>query len=513
MKSSKSNYSNEGTKMKIEIKQGNIANTTADIIIINLFEGVSYPAGATGAIDQALNGAISELISNGDFSGKAGEIAVLYPRGSITATRVLIVGLGKAEGFNLEEIRRASGSALKRAQQLKSKHAATIVHGAGIAGLPVEPAAQATAEGALLALYSYDAPKKEPGSDFAIETLTIVEYDANKIEAIEQGVKTAQAIYKGVKLARTLVNMPPNVATPTRIAAEAKKFSKELNLDITVGGRKWAGNRDMGAFLAVAKGAGERPKFVVIEYNRDREDLDTIVLVGKGVTFDTGGISIKPSQNMEAMKSDMAGAAAVLGTMKAVALLQLPLHVIGITPLTENMPDAGAYRPADVVTASNGKTIEIISTDAEGRMILADALVYAQRYNPDFVIDLATLTGACVVALGMGVAAGLFSTDNNLSAKLVAAGTETYERVWPMPLFDDYRKKMESPVADLKNSGGRMGGVGTSAAFLKEFTDYPWAHLDIAGMAMTEENKGYIPAGATGFGVRLLVEFLRNWKA
>ena len=214
---------------------------------------------------------------------------------------------------------------------------------------------------------------------------------------------------------------------------------------------------------------------------------------------------------MGMMKSDMGGAAAVLGAMKTIAMLDLPLHVVGITPCTENMPDAFAYRPADVITASNGKTIEIISTDAEGRMVLADALVYAGQYKPTAVIDLATLTGACVVALGHGVAAGLFSTDDDLRDKLMKAGQKAHERLWPLPLWDDYLKSMDSNVADLKNSGGRMGGVGTSAAFLKEFTDYNWAHLDIAGMAMSEKDNAYIPRGATGFGVRLLVEFLQSW--
>jgi leucyl aminopeptidase len=282
---------------------------------------------------------------------------------------------------------------------------------------------------------------------------------------------------------------------------------------LTVGDREWAAERKMGGFLAVAKGAGEPPKFIVLEYNAEREDLDTVVMVGKGITFDTGGISIKPTENMGNMKSDMGGAAAVLGTMRVVGRLGLPLRVIGIAPCTENMPDANAYRPADVITASNGKTIEIISTDAEGRMVLADGLVYAQRYNPKVVIDLATLTGACVIALGQGMAAGMFSTDETWSQKLAASGKATHERVWPMPLWDDYKKAIESDVADIKNSGGRFGGVGTSAIFLKQFTDYPWVHLDIAGMALTTKGDAYVPSGATGFGVRLLADFLINWQA
>jgi leucyl aminopeptidase len=236
--------------------------------------------------------------------------------------------------------------------------------------------------------------------------------------------------------------------------------------------------------------------------------------VGKGITFDTGGISLKLAEKMEDMKSDMAGAAAVLGAMEVVGRLDLPLRVIGITPCTENMPDANGYHPADVITISNGKTVEIISTDAEGRMILADALVYAQQYKPKAVVDLATLTGACVIALGEMVAAGIFCTDDWLQDKLVASGAAAHELLWPMPLWDDYREKIKTISADMMNTGGRFGGVGTSAIFLKEFTDYPWAHLDIAGMALITKKvleTPYMPLGGTGFGVRLLVDFLRKW--
>jgi leucyl aminopeptidase len=269
----------------------------------------------------------------------------------------------------------------------------------------------------------------------------------------------------------------------------------------------------MGAFLAVAQAAHQPPRFIILEHNAGRSDLDTIVLVGKGITFDSGGISLKPSEHMEEMKSDMAGAAVVLSTMKVVGMLDLPLHIVAIAPCTENVPGGGSYHPADVLTASNGKTIEIISTDAEGRLILADALVYAQQFKPQAVVDLATLTGACVIALGEWVSAGLFTTDDSLRDKLLASGTRMHERLWPMPLWDDYYKKIVSIVADMANSGGRYGGVGASAIFLKEFTDYPWAHVDMAGMALIPKKieTPYTPWGATGYGVRLLVDFLRNW--
>ncbi|MBE2222315.1 MAG: leucyl aminopeptidase [Anaerolineae bacterium] len=500
--------------MNIQLKTGSIQDSTADTIIVNLFKDVAdaaettAPSGAVGAVDQALNGAIRELIASGDLTGKAGEVTVLYPRGVIAAKRVLVAGMGKQDGFNVEAVRQTAAAAILRARELNAKEVVTIVHGAGNAGLPVAAATQATVEGTLLALYTYE--KKE---DEGIQSITIVEIDEAKVAEIEQGIGVGTAVVAGATLARDLVNLPPNIATPKKMAQTATQIAEDHNMALLVGGRKWAAKHNMGAFLAVAQGAGFPPKFIVMEHNGHREDLPTIVLVGKGITFDTGGISIKPSDRMGLMKSDMGGAAAVLGAMKTVGMLNLPLRVIGITPCTENMPDANAYRPADVITASNGKTIEIISTDAEGRMVLADALVYAKKYEPDAVIDLATLTGSCVVALGAGMAAGLFSTTDDLRDKLLSAGQVTQERLWPLPLWDDYQKAIESDVADMKNSGGRMGGVATSAIFLKQFADFDnWAHLDIAGMALTEKQQGYVTRGGTGFGARLLVEFLRHWS-
>ena len=498
--------------MKLRVVHDSIQMANADTIIVNLFENMSTPGGATGAVDRALNGGISDLIGGGDFKGKAGETAVIYPRGAIPARRVILVGLGKSEEFDLEGVRKAAAAAIKKARDLNAKTVATIVHGSGKGGLSVSEAAQATIEGSLLALYRFNAPKQHDEPKNEIDELTIVEFDPAKLADIQFGMDKAQAICEGVGLARDLVNLPPNVATPSRLAQAAEEIAGQFDMGVIVGDRAWAEERQMGSFLAVAKGAGEEPKFIVLEYNATRTDLPTVVLVGKGITFDTGGISIKPSERMWEMKSDMGGAAAVLGAMKVVGLLNLPLHVVGITPATENMPDANAYHPADVITASNGKTIEIISTDAEGRMILADALVYAKKYNPNAVVDLATLTGACVIALGEDIAAGLFCNDSHLSERLIAAGTATHERLWPLPLWDDYKRAIKSDVADMKNSGGRSGGVGTSAIFLKEFTDYSWAHLDIAPMALTSKESGYNQAGGTGFGVRLLVDFLRNWE-
>ena len=340
----------------VDIKVEHLAlqESGVDTLIVNLFQGVTSPGGATGALDTALSGAISELIEQGDLKGKLGEVAVVYPRGAIVAKRVLVVGLGEQASFDLEEVRKASAAALQRAAKLGAKHVATIVHGGGIGGLNVNEAAQATAEGALLTLYQFDSYKKVEA--VGVESLSLVEVDESKLADVEVGANAAKAIAEGVYLARDLVNMPPNIATPSKLAQTATELAETHSLGLTVGDRFWAQERDMGAFLAVAKGAGEEPKFIVLEHNADKEDLETVVLVGKGVTFDTGGISIKSSAGMPAMKSDMGGAAAVLGAMKAIAELELPLRVIGITPATENMPDANAYRPSDVIEASNGKT-------------------------------------------------------------------------------------------------------------------------------------------------------------
>lgn len=494
--------------MKVNVSEAQIQSVDADTVIVNLFSGVTSPGGATGAMDAALGGAISDLISQGDFKGKTGEIAVVYPRGAVAAKRVLVVGLGDQDKFNTEVVRRAAGKAAVRARELGAQQIATIVHGAGIGGLDAAAAAEATTEGMLLALYRYDAPKKRELAAQP-ESITLVESDASKLDAVRSGMQKAVDVAAGVTLARDLVNLPPNVATPTYLADAARKIAADNGVEITVGDRAWARERNMGAFLAVSEGTAQEPAFIVMDYNPKGTDDAPIVLVGKGITFDTGGISLKPSANMWDMKCDMGGAAAVLGAMKAITELKLDTRVVVIAACAENMPDGAAFRPADVLTASNGKTIEVLSTDAEGRLVLADALVYAQQFKPRAVIDLATLTGACVVALG-DAASGLFSNDDALRDQLVDAGNATQERAWPMPLFEEYRKQIDSDVADLKNTGGRGAGASTAAIFLQEFTDYPWAHLDIASMALSDKPADYTPKGGTGYGVRLLVEYVLN---
>ena len=510
--------------MDIQIIPGAIQESDADAIIVNLFEAPSsekpQPGGATKAVDDALGGAISELIEDGDLSGKAGQVAVLYPRGAIPARRVIVVGLGARDKFDADvvrrtdAVRRASAHAIKKARGLKAGRVASILHGAGAGGLSAKEAAQATAEGSLLALYDYHGQKTKEPKEAKPDLLELMVFDEKDVPSAQLGVDAACAIATGTALARDLVNLPPNICTPTCMAETATKVAEEVGLRVEVLGRRQMEALKMGALLAVAQGTDTLPKFIIMEHNGERAaELDSIVLVGKGVTFDTGGYSLKSKEGMGTMKVDMAGAAAIVGAMRAIGELDVPLHVVGLVPASDNMIGSHAYRPQEVFTASNGVTIEINSTDAEGRMLLADALVYAKRFEPAAVVDIATLTGACVVALGVGVAAGLFSTDDGLRDALLAAGKATAEKLWPLPLFPEYEKDIESQTADVRNSGGRGGGVGSSATFLKHFVDYPaWAHVDMAGMAFGAKENPYIPSkSGTGFGVRLLTEFVRGW--
>lgn len=498
--------------MDVQVVTGSIQEQDAEAVVVNLFEGVETPGGATGAVDTALNGAVRALVAEGDFRGKRNEVAVLYPGGAVPARRVLVVGLGKQEKFTLDVVRQAAATAAKKARELGVTALHTVVHGAGVGDLAPERAAEAVVEGTLLGLYRFHELKTELEDVRPdIATLTLVEFDADKVPALESGARAGQAIAESTLLARDLINRPGNVATPSHIAEVATTMADEVGLRCRIMEKPEMEELGMNALLSVNKGGGEPAKMAVLEHNAGRDDLPTVVLVGKGITFDTGGISIKPTKGMKRMKGDMGGAAAVIGALRAAALLDVPLHAVGLTPLTENMPDAFASKPGDVVKSLKGLTIEIISTDAEGRMILADALTYAEQFSPDAIVDIATLTGSKVIALGDHAAAVM--GDGDLVARLKDAGETTYERVWELPLFDEYGKQLESDVADCQHTGGRAGGAITAGFFLSKFPpdDVPWTHLDIAGLALTDKEKAYVPQGGTGFGVRLFVEMLRSW--
>jgi leucyl aminopeptidase len=502
----------KGETMRVDVVTGEIQKQEAEAIVVNLFEDAEAPGGATRAVDAALDGQIQALIDGGDVQGKRNEVTVLYPRGAIPAQRVILVGLGKRAAFSLEGVRQAAATAAKRAHDLGVTHLHTVVHGAGAGGIAPAQAAQAVVEGTLLALYRFHELKTQVNNERPhLAALTLVEFDATRLPALADGARVGQVMAASAAWARDLVNRPANVATPSHIAEAAQEVAEATGLRCEVLERAALEALEMGALLSVNRGGDEPAKLVILEHNADRDELPVVALVGKGITFDTGGISLKPSKNMHRMKGDMGGAAAVLGAMRAVALLDLPLRVVGLTPLTENMPGARATKPGDVVRSRKGITIEILNTDAEGRLILADALTYAGEFAPDAVFDVATLTGARTIALGDHAAAVM--GDEGLIDKLRAAGDTTYERVWPLPLFEEYNKQLKSEVADVQNIGGRPAGCITAGLFLSRFVpdDLPWVHIDIAGLGETERVGPYTPKGATGFGVRLLVEMLRTW--
>jgi leucyl aminopeptidase len=505
--------------MDVKVSQGSIQDTPADALIVNLFEGVALPAGATGAVDKALNGAITDIIRAGDYRGKLNEIAILYTRGTIPAPRVIVVGLGTVQDFSADKIRQAAATAAKKARDLGCKSIASTAHGAGTGQIEPAMAAQAVVEGTLLGLYKWTHHRHGLSDREPIDRFTIVEFDGSKVGAIEAGAQAGHAIGLGVYRTRGLVNQPPNYMTPALLAEAAGQMADEVGVRCTIHDVAWIRAQRMGALLGVTQGSANPPQFIELEYRG--ADLAPIVFVGKGITFDSGGISLKPAEGMEAMKNDMGGAAAVIGAIETIAQLKLAVHLVGLIPTCENLPGGTAYRPADVLTARNGKTIEVISTDAEGRLILADALCYAADFKPQAVIDLATLTGACVTALGENVAAGFFCNDDELSRRIKIASNATHEHLWRLPLYDEYRDKIKSDNADVKNSGGRFGGVGSSAIFLAEFVSYTWAHWDIAGVVSdklgpsTYYPRTHVPyssRGGTGFGVRALVELVRSWE-
>ncbi len=504
--------------MQTQVRSGSIQDAQADAIVVNLFQGVTSPGGATGAVDAALSGRISRLLEAGDFKGMLGQTLVLDTAGTLAAPRVVLVGLGRSEGLDLEGVRQASAAAVRAALERGASTVATIVHGAGIGGLDPAQAAEATTLGGLLADYRFDEHKSEPDGEDAAPTrlaeLILVERDEGRMAQVQAGAEAGAAIAAGITLARDLSNHPANTATPTYLAEAAAAIAGRHGMRAEAWDRARIIEERMGALASVAAGSAEEPRFIILRHQpAGSEDQAPVVLAGKGVTFDSGGISLKGGLKMGAMKMDMSGASAVLGAMEVVGRLQLPLHVVALVGATENLPGGRATKPGDVVRARNGTSIEILNTDAEGRMVLADALSYAQDLKPAAVVDLATLTGAILITLGKG-AAGLFPNDDALADALLAAGERAGERLWRLPMWDEpYAKMIESEVADIKNTLDAQPALAGSifgAKFLQRFTDYPWAHLDIAGMAWGDGEKPYQSKGATGYGVNLLVAWLRD---
>lgn len=498
--------------MKIAVCHQSVVEFPGDVIIVNLFQGVKSPGGATGAVDRALDGMITKLIKDGEITGKVGETAVIHTFGKIAADKVLVVGLGKANEFGASEIRKAAGAAAKQARTMKAKTVGTILHGAGIGGFRAEQAAQYTVEGTILALYTFTAYKKP--KDETLKEFSIVESDRRKLISIKKGIDIGSITGECQNIARDLINEPSNQLTPRTLHQKLRGLIQTMALQKTLRlqclDRVQMRKLGMGALLSVAQGSSNEPRFLVMKYARSKKPL--ITLIGKTVTFDSGGISLKPAAGMHRMKGDMSGGAAVIGATLALARARAKVNLMTIIPAVENMPSGTASRPGDIVRAMNGKTIEIISTDAEGRMTLADALCYAETKGAKFMIDIATLTGGCVVTFGDVTAAVMGNRQRRIEAFLKIA-QKTGEKHWQLPLHKEYKKQLESDVADLKNSGGRKASTITAGLFLESFVDKAeWIHIDIAGKEICEKATFDTPKGGTGFGVRTLFEFIRSLR-
>jgi leucyl aminopeptidase len=490
--------------LEIKVIVGDIVEIEADAAVVNLFEGVQEPSGATAAADKALAGAISSVVRRGEIKGKFGEVAIVHTFGKVPAGMIAIAGLGKRQDFNADKIRGVSGEFCRTLRKLNCRRIATILHGAGVGGIEPEASAEAITEGALLGLYSFTKYKKPEYED--IGEMLIVVREKDKAPLLEHAVEKRRVIAEATNLARDMVNEPASYMTPARMAEAAEAIASKYGLDCHVFERDDMEAMGMGALLGVARGSSQPPKFITLTYKGDEGSEKALGFVGKGITFDSGGISIKPSEGMDEMKGDMAGAAAVMAALAAIAQLKPKINVSAIIPATENLPSGSALKPGDILKAMNGKTIEVISTDAEGRLILADALSYAVKQGLSPLVDLATLTGACRVALGT-LYSGLFGNDQGLVNKVFEAAKRTGERMWQMPLPEEYKEQNKSEIASIKNTGDRYGGAITAALFLAEFVDNtPWVHVDIAGTALSSKESGYMVKGATGVGVRTLVE-------
>ncbi len=495
--------------MNITVEIGDFRQFETDAILIPILED-DFHNELLLAADAALEGRIQSFLNLGDFKGKPKTTSVLYTNGGMTAPRIIMVGMGMYAELNAEKVRQVAG------------HTARMTRDLGLKSItvPLPPETQddwiqAAVEATLLSLYEFKQHKTlkedDNGESKSLESLTLLVGSDIEKTSTERLVTRGQTIANGTILARDLSNQPSNHLTPTQLADKAEEVASQAGLNCTVFDKSTIEEKGFRTLLAVAQGSAEEPRFIILEYSPEGEDKDTVALVGKGITFDTGGISLKAGKGMDEMKHDMSGAAAVLGAMQVIGNLKPDVRVIGIIAASENMPGSTAIKPGDVVTSYGGKTIEIMNTDAEGRLILADALGWTAQYEPNGVIDLATLTGAVITCLGH-LAAGAMGTDDALMEKVKKAAEKTHERVWELPLWDDYDEGVKSKVADVQNIGDGTAGTIAGAAFLKKFAEgYPWVHLDIAGTAWGMKGSTYIPEGASGYGVRLLVQIVEDW--
>ncbi|MFQ6617166.1 MAG: leucyl aminopeptidase [Fidelibacterota bacterium] len=504
--------------MKFTMVSEEILKSKRDLYVVGLFKAdeESYKTDRFfDKLNETFGGALSDMLDASGFVPDFKKKLLFYTGADIPSKRVLFIGLGEADKFNIERARQAAGTITADARESNVKSIVLPLFGEEVLKEGTGEIAQAEVEGFILGSYRFleckteEIEKEKQKEVEEISFLSLNEADAG---VLESALYRGKIIAEAANYARDLASYPGNRATPTMLAEEALKIAEDELIKCTIFEREDMERMGMGAFVGVARGSEEPPKFIVLDYNPPSGSNNRMLIIGKGLTFDSGGISIKPGKNMEEMKFDMSGAAAVLGIMKVLPEIKIPHRVIGVIPATENLPGGRAYKPGDILTSYSGKTIEVISTDAEGRLILADAISFAiKEYNPSAIIDLATLTGACVVALGHH-ATGLMGNNQSLMEKIKDAAELTGEKVWELPLWDEYSEQIKSDFADVKNTGGPDGGAITAAAFLKKFVgQVPWIHLDIAGTAWDNKDKPYIPKGPSGFGVRLIVQFLNNY--
>ena len=490
--------------MKFSTKHVQPGRAATGCVVAGVFESRTLSAPAR-ELDRAAGGALASIVKRGDMDGKSGTSLTLHDVSDVAAERVILVGLGRESDFGARQYREAIATAMRAVAATGAATAEFHLTALEVKGRDAAWRAQQAATLARESIYRFEQMKsRKDRTPSPLREIVLAVGTREEQRAAERGAAHGTALAEGMALTKDLGNLPPNVCTPAYLAARAKELGKQYGMKVRVFERADMRKLGMNTLLSVAQGSAQPPKFVVIEYGPATKTSKPVVLVGKGITFDTGGISIKPAPEMDEMKFDMSGAGTVLGTMKAVAELELPLSVVGLIPTTENMPGGRATRPGDIVKSMSGQTVEILNTDAEGRLILCDALTYAERYQPSAVIDIATLTGACVIALGH-VACGLFANDDALANELLAAGDAAYDRAWRLPVWDDYQEQLKSNFADFANIGGRPAGSVTAACFLSRFaTKYKWAHLDIAGTAW----RGGKEKGATGRPVPMLTQFL-----
>jgi leucyl aminopeptidase len=495
--------------MEFSIKSGKPEKQASDCVIVGVYESGKLTA-AAASINQASRGFIAEVIERGDMDGKLGSTLILHRIPGADAQRLLLVGLGNHGEIKPAAYRKAVAASIKALAKTGVKVADTFLMEVDVEQKCDHWKSLQLVESSLDSLYQFNVMKgasvqKEKAKKVSISEISIFIEESQR-PSVALGIKEGKALSSGVSFAKDLGNLPPNVCTPTYLAEQALAMVKSHGLKVEVLERDELHQLGMGSFLGVAQGSVQPPKLIVLQHLKGASSDKPVVLVGKGITFDTGGISIKPGAEMDEMKYDMCGAASVLGTFKAIAEMGLNLNVIGIIPACENMPDGNAIRPGDVLTSMSGQTIEILNTDAEGRLILCDALTYAEKFEPAAVVDIATLTGACVIALGHHASA-VFSNQDVLSKELILSGEDALDRAWPMPMWDDYQPQLDSNFADMANIGGRAGGSITAACFLSRFTKkYDWAHLDVAGTAWKSGKE----KGSTGRPVPLLTEFLKK---